>query len=72
MKKKNKDAFYIFVGVCIIFISVVIDILSDRGYFQITRTFGYTFIFFILSIAIILANKFVRLHKEVEELNTSL
>ena len=72
MKKKNKDAFYIFVGVCIIFISVVIDILSDRGYFQITRTFGYTFIFFILSIAIILANKFVRLHNEVEELNTSL
>ena len=28
--------------------------------------------FFILSIAIILANKFVRLHVEVEELNTSL
>ncbi len=70
--KKNKDAFNIFLGVCIIFLSVVTDILSDRGYFPFPRTFGYIFIFFILSIAIILANKFVRLHNEVEELNTSL
>ncbi len=72
MKKRNKDSFCIFLGVILIFISVVIDILSDRGYFQMPRTFGYSFMFFILSIAVILANKFVRLHFEVEELNSSL
>ena len=72
MRKKDIDALYIFLGVCIIFLSVVTDILSDRGYFPLPRTFGYIFIFFILSIATILANKFVRLHKEVEELNISL
>jgi hypothetical protein len=70
--RKNKDSAYILFGVVMIFISVVVDILSDRGYFQMPRTFGYSFIFFILSIAVILANKFVRLHAEVEELNTSL
>ena len=70
--RKNKDSAYILLGVVLIFISVVTDILSDRGYFQMPRTFGYCFMFFILSIAAILANKFVRLHLEVEELNTSL
>ncbi|HNL73980.1 MAG TPA: SpoIIE family protein phosphatase [Leptospiraceae bacterium] len=71
-RSKNRDAVYFLSGVVLIFISVVTDILSDRGYFQFPRTFGYSFMFFVLSIAITLANKFVRLHSEVEELNTSL
>jgi hypothetical protein len=72
LKKKYHDAKLIFFSVILLFVSVVLDIITDRGYFSFPRTFGFTFFFFIMSIALILAHKFVRLNHEVEELNFSL
>ena len=72
MREKNKDAIFIFTGVVIMFAAVIVDILSTRGVFVFPKIMGYAFFFFISSLAIILANKSVRLHEEVEELNSNL
>ncbi|HMV44354.1 MAG TPA: 7TM diverse intracellular signaling domain-containing protein, partial [Leptospiraceae bacterium] len=72
MREKNHDAIFIFSGVIVMFIAVIVDILSTRGVFVFPKIMGYAFFFFISSLAIILANKSVRLHEEVEELNSNL
>jgi tetratricopeptide (TPR) repeat protein len=72
MREKNKDAIFIFSGVLVMFAAVIVDILSTRGVFVFPKIMGYAFFFFISSLAIILANKSVRLHEEVEELNANL
>ncbi len=69
---KDRDAFYMLGGMAVIFISAFLDILSNRGVILLPRTMGYAFILFVMSLAIILANKFVRLNKEVEDLNENL
>lgn len=71
-REKNKDALYMFTATVVLVISVFTDILSDRGYFNFPRTVGYAFLTYEISIALILANKTVRLHNEVEELNEKL
>ena len=48
------------------------DQLSAREVIVFPRVIGYVFIFKVLSLATILANKFVRLSEEVEELNIGL
>lgn len=72
VKEKSQDAMFILSGVVVIFIAVIVDILSTRGIFIFPKIMGYAFFFFISSLAIILANKSVRLHEEVEELNQNL
>ncbi len=72
MREKNKDAVFIFLGVVVIFCALVVDTLSTRGVFIFPKIMGYAFFFFISSLAIILANKSVRLQEEVEELNENL
>ena len=72
MRQKNIDAVFIFSGVLVIFAAVIVDILSTRGVLILPKLIGYAFFFFISSLAIILANKSVRLQEEVEELNENL
>ncbi|WP_100748101.1 SpoIIE family protein phosphatase, partial [Leptospira ellisii] len=72
MIAKNRDALLILGGVLIIVIAGVLDTLGARNIIVFPRIVGYAFLFFILSIATILANKFVRLNEEVEELNEDL
>lgn len=72
LRKKHRDSVYVAAGVTCLLISLVSDILSDRGYFSFPLTFGYVFMSFIFSLGFILANKFVRINNEVEELNNCL
>ncbi len=69
---KNNDARLMGYTIFILLASVINDILVTRNIYQFTRMTGYGFFFFIGSIAIILDNKFVRLHSEVEDLNVNL
>lgn len=71
-KKKNLDAILILAGFVFLILAAVLDVLSTRNIIVLPRMVGYAFILFILSIATILANKFVRLNIEVEELNSNL
>ncbi|MCX7997503.1 MAG: SpoIIE family protein phosphatase [Leptospiraceae bacterium] len=71
-KSRNTNALYMLIASIIMVTSVILDILSDRGYFQFPRTVGYFFLAYEMSIALILANNTVRLQKEVEELNQNL
>lgn len=71
-KNADRRAIYISIGISIVLIAVIIDILSTRGYLVFPRMLGYTFLAFNVSLAIILANSFVRLNEEVEDLNKNL
>lgn len=71
-RKLNKDALFVLSGMSILFVATMLDVLSDRGLFIFPRVAGFAFLFFIVSIAIILANKFVRLSEEIEDLNKTL
>lgn len=70
--KKDRDAIYILSGMIVMLGATLLDVLSTRQIIVLPRMTGYAFIFFILSLATILANKFVRLNEEVEELNVTL
>ncbi|XDD52010.1 SpoIIE family protein phosphatase [Leptospira sp. WS92.C1] len=70
--QKDRDALFILIGVLVIVVAGVLDILGARNIIVFPRVVGYAFLLFILSIATILANKFVRLNEEVEELNEDL
>jgi hypothetical protein len=70
--QKNQDAMLMLIATGILVGSVFTDILSDRGYFVLPRTVSFFFLAFEISIALILANKTVRLHNQVEELNQNL
>ena len=71
-KEKNFDGMVIFGGTCMLFFGVITDQLTTREIIVFPRIVGYLFIFYVLSLATILANKFVRLNEEVEELNEGL
>ncbi|MBE7437119.1 MAG: SpoIIE family protein phosphatase [Spirochaetales bacterium] len=70
--QKDRDAFYIVGGFSVILLAMVVDTFGERGYYNFPRVMGYAFIVFIMSLALILANHFVRLNEEVEDLNRNL
>ncbi|TGM80778.1 7TM diverse intracellular signaling domain-containing protein [Leptospira bouyouniensis] len=72
LKKKEKRAIYITVGITIVLIAAIIDTATNRNYWVFPRIMGYAFLFFNISLAIILANSFVKLNEEVEDLNKNL
>ncbi len=71
--KKNKDSRRLLLGMFILAFSVTMDILGAMNIglqnYQLAR-FG--FFAFIIGIATVLANKFLRVYREVEELNLYL
>ena len=70
--KKDAEAIYILIGFSILMLATILDILSSRGYIVLPRMVGYVFIIFVLSLATILANRFVKINEEVENLNANL
>jgi len=72
MKKRHPDAKRMFIGTIVFYSAAIFDIL-DAVVLRTGITMSkYGFSFYILGVAAILANRFLRLHSEVEELNTSL
>lgn len=72
VRNKNRDAIYMFSGQIVIILALVLDTLTTWYIIQIPRLMNYAFFLYILSLAVVLANRFVRLHEEVEELNDNL
>lgn len=72
LKKKERRAVYITIGITIVLIAAVIDTATNRNYWVFPRIMGYAFLVFNISLAIILANSFVKLNEEVEDLNKNL
>ncbi|NCN10024.1 MAG: SpoIIE family protein phosphatase [Leptospira sp.] len=70
--KKDLDAILMLGGFIFLIAAAFLDVLSTRNYIVIPRMSGYAFMTLILSISIILANRFVRLNSQVEELNENL
>ncbi len=68
----DPDARIMFGGVGVLIVSVVVDQLASHGIFALPPTFGYAFSAFVFSAAVVLSNRFVRLHSEVEDLNRNL
>ncbi|NCN10023.1 MAG: SpoIIE family protein phosphatase [Leptospira sp.] len=71
-RKSNKNAFLILIGILAIVVSAIIDILAARFVWNIPRISGYIFMGNILFQAFILANRFVQINDEVEDLNKNL
>lgn len=72
VRRKNPDAIYMLAGFGMICIGTATDILSSRGLFSLPPIMSYIFAGFMLSLAVILANRFVRVNEEVEDLNANL
>ncbi len=70
--KGNKDARLLLAGVGMIVIGGSHDVAVEQRIIHSILIMPYTFLVFIVGIAFILANRFVRVHNEVEELNASL
>ncbi|MCB1179364.1 MAG: serine/threonine-protein phosphatase, partial [Leptospiraceae bacterium] len=71
-KKKNKDAYFLLFSTIILGSSVILDIISDRGFIQLPRTVGFVFILFHSTVGLILVNRFVRMKEELKEVNSKL
>lgn len=69
---RERDARLMLGGLMVFLIAFVLDTLSHYSVLNWPRVMGYIFFFFVLSLALILANRFVRLHTEVEDLNRNL
>ncbi|MEQ9364228.1 MAG: SpoIIE family protein phosphatase, partial [Leptospirales bacterium] len=70
--KGNTDARFLLIGVALIVCGAVHDILVERRMIQSILLMPFAFLAFIMGIALILANRFVRVHNEVENLAADL
>lgn len=70
--QKNRDAIIMMTGLIVLMAAMVVDSLSTFGYINVARIGTYAFFIFVVNLALILANRFVRLHTEVEDLNQNL
>ena len=68
----ERDAIYVLLGLLFVLTGAIFDMISNQTGWNIPRVGGYFFFAFILMLAVILANRFVRLHKEVEDLSKNL
>ena len=72
MIQMDRDAFLMTGGVLIVVVGMALDVLSARSVIQIPNVMNYAFSGFILSLALILVNRFVRVNEAVEDLNLNL
>ncbi|TGL58402.1 SpoIIE family protein phosphatase [Leptospira sarikeiensis] len=70
--KGNPDAKLLLGGVALIALGGIHDLAVTQRLIHSELIMPFSFLAFILGIAFILANRFVRVHNEVEELNASL
>lgn len=74
VRRNNKDAKRLLLGIIILLGTGFWDILGATGFLPIQNLnlLRFGFLFFVLGIAVVLANRFLRVHRQVEELNASL
>lgn len=74
VRAKNKDAKRLLIGILFLLGTGTWDILGASGMLPIQNLnlLRFGFLVFVLGIAVVLANRFLRVHKQVEELNLSL
>lgn len=70
--KKDRDAGTIMIGLLFLLATLVVDNLVYYGIINIPRVSSYVIFIFLISLALILANQFVRVHNQVEDLNRNL
>ncbi|MBE8399296.1 SpoIIE family protein phosphatase [Leptospira borgpetersenii serovar Tarassovi] len=73
--RKNRDAIRLIVGFIILLASGIADLLGSMQLFSGLENYGllkYGFLVFELGIVFILANRFLKVHNQVEELNLNL
>lgn len=70
--KKNKDAIRIMTGYLFLTLGAVYDIMASIGFFPTISVMQYCFPIFILNIAVVLANKYVKAFNESDRLNEEL
>ncbi|WP_244939977.1 SpoIIE family protein phosphatase [Leptospira adleri] len=73
--RRNQDSVRLFAGFIILIASAVADLIGSMQLFPWFENYGllkYGFFTFELGIVFILANRFLRVHNEVEELNLDL
>ncbi|ABJ80166.1 SpoIIE family protein phosphatase [Leptospira borgpetersenii serovar Hardjo-bovis] len=73
--RKNRDAIRLIVGFIILLASGIADLLGSMQLFSGLENYGllkYGFFVFELGIVFILANRFLKVHNQVEELNLNL
>lgn len=70
--KRDKDARIILSGFLFLVATLIVDNLVYYGILNIPRISSYVTFMFLISLAFILANQFVRVHNQVEELNRTL
>ncbi len=70
--RKNIDAIIMISGFFIAIFGAIVDILINRNIINLPNVSTYTFFSFILSLSVVLANQYVRLNIEIEELNKTL
>lgn len=68
----NKDARLIALGISLLMLAGIHDIMNSMNILKNPDLARYVFVVFVLGIAGILANRFMRVHNEVEVLNTQL
>ncbi len=71
---KNKDAYRMFIGFAVLMITGTWDVLGATGLLPIQNLnlLRFGFLTFVLGIAVVLANRFLRVHRQVEVLNATL
>ena len=70
--KKNKDAYYLVGGVILLLAGATTDMLEDRQLIESVPVFQYSISVFVIGIAVLLINRFIQVHHEVENLNRTL
>jgi len=72
IRAKNRDAYLMAIGILTLLVTGILDVLAGQALINLPTLTTYSFTFFVLGMALILANRFVRLHNETETLNTEL
>ncbi|WP_425269789.1 SpoIIE family protein phosphatase [Leptospira yasudae] len=73
--RRNQDSVRLFAGFIILLVSAITDLVGSMQLLPYLENYGllkYGFFTFELGIVFILANRFLRVHNEVEELNLDL
>ncbi|MDZ4728303.1 MAG: SpoIIE family protein phosphatase [Leptospira sp.] len=72
--QKNKDAYRMIIGFLLLLGTGMWDVLGATGLLPIQNLnlLRFGFLSFVLGIAVVLANRFLRVHNEVENLNATL
>ncbi len=72
IRARDPDALLVLIGFLLQPVSMVVDQLSSHGVIALRPIGGFLFSAFVFMIAVILSNRFLRLHRQVEDLNQNL